>query len=89
MLELLSPLQVHQPRFAPADPEFVIRYNVAGGKIKRAEHDLRLVIAQRGDARSAIGAKASAFKCPEFARAFSCKPGNALYKDPAQTCKVW
>ncbi len=26
---------------------------------------------------------------PEFARAFSCKAGNALYKDPAHTCKVW
>jgi hypothetical protein len=67
VLELLSPLQIHQPRLAPADPEFIVRYDVAGRKIESAEHHLRLVIPQGGDARSAIGAKASSFKRPEFA----------------------
>jgi putative endopeptidase len=26
---------------------------------------------------------------PEFAKAFSCKPGQALYKEPAKVCRVW
>lgn len=43
MFELLGPLQIHQPRFAPADPEFVAGYDVAGSKIESAERYLRLV----------------------------------------------
>ena len=26
---------------------------------------------------------------PEFSRAFSCKPGQAMVKDPAKVCRVW
>ena len=26
---------------------------------------------------------------PEFAQAFSCKPGQALYKEPAKVCRIW
>jgi endothelin-converting enzyme/putative endopeptidase len=26
---------------------------------------------------------------PEFAKAFSCKAGKALYKKPQDVCKVW
>ena len=26
---------------------------------------------------------------PEFARVFSCKPGQPMAKDPAQVCRVW
>lgn len=64
MLELLCPLQIHQPRLAPADPEFIAWNDVARGEVQSAQHDLRLVVPQRGDARSAIGAKASAIERP-------------------------
>ncbi|HEX3552542.1 MAG TPA: M13 family metallopeptidase [Thermoanaerobaculia bacterium] len=26
---------------------------------------------------------------PEFAQAFSCKPGQALYKEPEKVCRIW
>jgi len=26
---------------------------------------------------------------PEFAQAFSCKPGQALYKEPEKICRIW
>ena len=26
---------------------------------------------------------------PEFAQAFHCKPGQALYKAPEKMCKIW
>jgi endothelin-converting enzyme/putative endopeptidase len=26
---------------------------------------------------------------PEFQKAFSCKPGQAMYKEPAKVCRVW
>ena len=26
---------------------------------------------------------------PEFAQAFSCKPGHALYKEPEKVCRIW
>jgi len=26
---------------------------------------------------------------PEFARAFSCKPGDAMYRDPKEVCRIW
>jgi endothelin-converting enzyme/putative endopeptidase len=26
---------------------------------------------------------------PEFAQAFSCKPGQAMYKEPEKICRIW
>ncbi len=26
---------------------------------------------------------------PEFAQAFSCKPGQAMYKEPGKVCRIW
>ena len=26
---------------------------------------------------------------PEFARAFQCKPGDAMYRDPKEVCRIW
>jgi len=69
MRKLLSPLQIHQPRFATADPKFIAGYDIAGGNVECTEHDLHLFLPQRGNARSAFRAKAPSFESPQVSSA--------------------
>lgn len=48
---------------------------------------LRAVVDPHSPPRARINEVAS--NMPEFAQAFHCKPGQALYKAPEKMCKIW
>jgi predicted metalloendopeptidase len=71
-----------------ADQRFFLAYARVWAENDRPEY-LRLKVATDPHPADRIRAIAAPSNLPEFAKAFSCKPGDAMVRPEADRCRIW